>query len=286
MDMLVSTAWLADAIRHQAGDAGANIHIVDATYFLPEAERDAAAEYAAEHIPGALYLDLTALVDAASPFPNMLPPAAQFVRRIADLGIGSGARIVLYDNSPHRTAARAWWMFRLFGLSDVVLLDGGLAKWRAEGRALDSGQADPTPGVFTARQVDASHRTKAQVADALRSGEAQILDARSAARFTGEEPETRPGLASGHIPGSINIPYGRLFAADGSWQSADGLRAVFREAGVDMVRPVITTCGSGITAAILSFGLALLGKADVALYDGSWSEWGADPATPKATGAA
>ncbi|MCE7795328.1 3-mercaptopyruvate sulfurtransferase [Sphingobium sufflavum] len=281
MDLLVSTHWLA-------GEIGADdVRVVDATYFLPEAGRDAAADYAAAHIPGALYLNLTDLVDATNPLPNSLPSAETFASRMAALGLGDDSRIILYDNSPHHTAARAWWMFTLFGAREVAILDGGLAKWQAEGRPIESGTtATAAPRAFTVSQDDGSYRSKDQVAEALRTGAAQLVDARSASRFTGEEPETRADLASGHMPGARNIPYSRLFHADGTWKRGGELRAIFADAGVALDRPIITTCGSGITAATLSFGAALLGAKHVALYDGSWSEWGADPALPKATGAA
>lgn len=280
MDPLVSTEWLA-------GEIGASdLRIVDATYFLPEAGRDAAAEHAAGHLPGALYLNLTELVDSDSPFPNMLPATEKFASRMAALGIGDGSRIVFYDDSPHHTSARAWWMFRLFGVERVAILDGGLAKWRAEGRPLESGATKTRHRHFTVSRDDASYRSTEQVAEALAAGSAEIVDARSPGRFTGEEQETRPGLASGHMPGARSLPYSRFFESDGTWKRGEALKELFAEAGVDLDRPMITTCGSGITAAVLLFGAALLGKGDVALYDGSWTEWGSDPALPKATGAA
>ncbi|MET0238948.1 MAG: sulfurtransferase [Sphingobium sp.] len=280
MDLLVSTQWLADEL------GASDLRIVDATYFLPEMGRDAAAEFEAKHISGALYLDLTGLVDSDSPFPNTVPPAETFASRIRTLGLGDGSRIVVYDNSPHRTASRAWWLFRLFGVKDVAILDGGLPKWLAEGRPVKSGTTATRNQDFTISKDDATFRTTAQVAEALTSGSAQVIDARSPARFTGEEQETRPGLASGHMPGAINLPYGKLFNPDGTWKQGDDLKAAFDAAGVDPARPIIATCGSGITACSLAFGAALLGRDDVAVYDGSWSEWGADPALPKATGAA
>jgi len=280
MDLLVSTEWLADAM------GASDLRIVDASYFLPELGRDAAAEFESAHLPGALHLNLTELVDSASPLPNMLPPTEKFASRMTALGIGDGSRIVFYDDSPHHTSARAWWMFRLFGVERVAILDGGLAKWRAEGRPLESGPATTRHRHFTVSRDDRSYRSKDQVADALAANSAEIVDARSLSRFTGDEHETRPGLASGHMPGARSLPYSRFFESDGTWKRGDALRALFAQAGVNLDRPMITTCGSGITAAVLSFGAALLGKADVALYDGSWTEWGSDPALPKATGAA
>lgn len=280
MDPLVSTQWLSDEM------GASDLRIVDATYFLPEAGRDATAEYDAAHIPGALYLNLTELVDSSSPLPNTLPPAEKFASRMAALGLGDGSRIVVYDNSPHRTAARAWWMFHLFGAHGVAILDGGLAKWIAEGRPVESGKPVVRHRHFTVWKDDGMVRSKDQVADAIRSGSAQILDARSSSRFTGEEPEARPDIASGHMPGAKNIPYSRLFHTDGTWKRGNELKALFVDAGIDLDRPVITTCGSGITAAVLTFGATLLGKKDVALYDGSWSEWGADPTMLKTMGPA
>jgi thiosulfate/3-mercaptopyruvate sulfurtransferase len=280
MDALVSTRWLAD--ERGASD----LRIVDATYFLPEAGRDAAAEYEAAHIPGALFLNLAELVDATCPLPNTIPPPEKFASRMQALGLGDGSRIVVYDNSPYRTANRAWWMLRLFGAHDVAILDGGFAKWRADGHPVESGRPAVRHRHYTVWRDETLLRTKAQVADALGTGSAQIIDARSSSRFTGEEPESRAGLASGHMPGARNVPSSRMFNADGTWKRGNELRAIYIDAGVDLSRPLITTCGSGITAATLMFGAHLLGKTDVALYDGSWSEWGADPATPKVTGPA
>jgi thiosulfate/3-mercaptopyruvate sulfurtransferase len=201
------------------------------------------------------------------------------------LGLGDGTRIVLYDDAPHHTAARAWVMLRSFGFTDVAILDGGLEKWRTEGRALETGPASPRPRHVTPRDTGIGIRDMTAIARAIESGTEQVIDARSAARFTGEEPDPRPEVAAGHIPGSRNLPYHRLFAADGTWKRGDDLAAAFREAGVDLDRPMAMTCGSGITASVLAFGAHLLGR-DAAVYDGSWTEWGAHPDTPKATGTA
>jgi thiosulfate/3-mercaptopyruvate sulfurtransferase len=278
MDLLVSTEWLAN-------EQGAfDLRIVDASYFALEPARDAQSEYEAEHIPGAVFMDLGNLNDSNSPLPSMLPSPEMFASRMQALGLGDGSRIVLYDNSPHHTSARAWWMFRTFGSNEVAILDGGLAKWKAEGRELAQGKEKLRHRHFTVWKDAGAVRSLDQMKANVASGAEQVLDARSAARFTGEEKDPR-GLAAGHIPGSRNLPQDRLFNADGTWKTGDALRQAFEQSGVDLDKPIVTTCGSGITAAVLLFGLHLLGK-DAALYDGSWSEWGADPSTPKELGAA
>ena len=278
MDYLVSTEWLANEL-------GANdLRVVDATYFALDPSRDTQADYEAGHVPGAVYLDLANLKDESSPLPGMLPSAEKFASRMQSLGLGDGSRIVLYDNSPHRTSARAWYMFRMFGVNTVAILDGGLPKWLAEGRPLESGKVTLRHRHFTVWRDPAAVRDLAQMKANVASRAEEVVDARSAARFTGEEADPR-GLASGHIPGSKNLPYGKLFNADGTWKQGDALKAEFESAGIDLAKPLVTTCGSGITAAVLAFGAKLLGN-DAALYDGSWSEWGADLSTPKAMGAA
>ncbi|TXC71878.1 sulfurtransferase [Sphingomonas ginsenosidivorax] len=278
MDALVTTEWLA-------GELGArDLRVVDATYIDAATGRDAAAEYDAAHIPGAVFLNLAELRDTDDELPNTVPGPAKFASRMQALGLGDGCRIVLYDSSPWHTSARAWFLLRLFGMRDVAILDGGIAKWRAEGRETASGTEAPRHRHFTVQPGDVAVRDLTAMTANLESGAEQVVDARSAARFTGEEADPRAGVASGHIPGSKSLPYTRLFTAEGIWKRGDALKAAFVEAGVDLDRPMVTTCGSGITAAVVAFGAHLLG-ADVALYDGSWSEWGADPATPKALGA-
>jgi thiosulfate/3-mercaptopyruvate sulfurtransferase len=216
----------------------------------------------------------------------MMPPEHKFASRMQSLGLGDGSRFVVYDNSPLHSAARAWWMLKSFGAHYVAILDGGLAKWKAEGRPLESGRPQVRHGHFSPRFDSGAVADKTAVAGLIGDGGHEIVDARSSARFTGEEAEPRPGMESGHIPGSKNLPQSALFNPDNSWKRGDDLRAVFDSAGVDLGKPMVATCGSGITACVLLFGAHLLGKEDVRLYDGSWSEWGADPATPKATGAA
>jgi thiosulfate/3-mercaptopyruvate sulfurtransferase len=279
MDALVSTEWLA-------GELGANdLRVVDATYFLPADGKDAAALYEAAHIPGAVFMDLGELADTSTDLPMMLPSPEKFASRMQSLGLGDGSRIVLYDDSPYHTSARAWFMLRTFGAHDVAILDGGMAKWRAEGRETASGKEQLRHRHFTVWADKDGVRTLDQMKANVDSRLEQVLDARSAARFSGEEPDPRPATHAGHIPGSKNLPVGQLFEADGSWKKGDALRAAFEGAGIDLARPLVTTCGSGITASVLAFGAHLLGN-EAAVYDGSWSEWGADRTTPKAMGAA
>ncbi len=278
MDALVTTQWLAGEL------SAPDLRILDATWFLPSECRDAHAEFVAGHIQGAVFFDINAIADQTSPLPTMLPPPAQFAAQLGALGVATGNRIVVYDNAPHHTATRAWWMLRSFGI-EAAILDGGLAKWKAEGRPLLSGHPVPAQATVAVHPNTALVRTLDQVKANLTSYAEQLVDARSAVRFTGQEAETRPGLASGHIPGSANIAYSSFFNPDGTWKHVPTLRLLFEDEGIEVERPVIATCGSGISAAVVVFALHLLGH-PAALYDGSWTEWGADPSTPKATGAA
>ena len=270
---LVETDWLADHL-----DAP-DLVVLDGSWHLPTAGRNARAEYEEEHIPGALFFDIDEISDETSSLPHMLPSTVKFASRMKRMGIGDGMRIVVYDSVGMFSAARVWWTFRVMGHEDVAVLNGGLPKWKAEGRPVTS---EPTPPRsqrhFTPRLNASLVRDLQDVKRIIESGSAQIADARSPGRFAGAEPEPRPGLRSGHIPGSRNVPYSRLLNPDGTLKSPAELHRVFTEAGIDPMKPVVTTCGSGVTAAILSLGLALIGQPDSGLYDGSWSEWGREDA--------
>lgn len=281
MDSLVSTEWLAGEL----GTRG--LRVLDASAHLPARNRDAAAEFAAGHIPGARFLDLSTFKDDSSPVPNALPTAEQFAARMAALGIGRGDRVVIYDDSEVKTSARAWFILRMNGMREVALLDGGMAKWRAEGRPLEVGPPNSSPiGEEAATGDWRTVRTKRDMLANLDSRAEQVIDARDADRFTGAAVDTVHGLPGGHIPGARNLFFRDLYNPDGTFKSEAELRQAFAGAGIDLTRPIITSCGSGVTASVLLFALDRLGVKDAALYDGSWSEWGADPATPKETGAA
>ena len=275
--ILVSTDWLAAHL------ADPDLRVIDATWFLG-GDRDAHAEYRAAHIPGARFWDLDAIVDTRSALPHMAAPTELFVSRVRAMGIGDGHQIVVYDNSPVHSAARVWWNFRLMGHDSVAVLDGGLGKWRAEGRPLDNAPPQIRDRHFSVRRRPELVRDVTQIAAASKLGDHEIVDARAAERFRGEVAEPRPGLRSGHIPGSKNLPFGLLYAADGTLKPVDELRAAFEAAGVDLSRPVITTCGSGVTAASLFLALERIGQHDHSLYDGSWAEWGSFPDLRIATG--
>ncbi len=275
-DPLVSTDWLADHL-----DAP-DIRIVDCTWFMPAEGRDARAEYEAAHIPRAVFFAIDEIADTDSPLPHMLPSPAKFSSRVRRLGLGDGLKIVTYDNNTFYASARVWWMFRAMGHEDVVVLDGGLAKWRAEGRPLDDLPPRPSERHFTPRANSLLLRDLEQMRANLTSRREQVVDTRSAARFTGSVAEPRPGLKAGHIPGAFNVPASDLLAADGTLKDAQALTALFAAAGVNLEKPITTSCGSGVSAAVASLALARLGRLDVALYDGSWTEWGSQPDTPVA----
>lgn len=276
---LVSTAWLAQRL----GRPG--LRLLDASWYLPGAGRDARAEYGAAHIPGALYFDLDANSDHASPLPHMLPEPAAFARAMSELGVDDADDLVVYDGSgTNISAARAWWTFRVFGHQRVAVLDGGLPKWRREDQPLEPGVVRLPPGRFSASLDRAAVRDLAAVRALVVEPAEQIVDMRSAGRFAGTEPEPRAGLRGGHIPGSRNLPFNELVAADGTLLPADALRRRIEAAGIDTSRPVVATCGSGTSACTLILALHLLGHDRVALYDGSWAEWGGRKDTPVATG--
>ncbi len=278
---VVSTAWLAERL----GQPG--IKAVDASWYLSGSGRDAGAEYLAGHLPGAVFFDLDASSDQRTMLPHMLPAAAAFAARMTRLGLRDDDTIVVYDGSGAiMSAGRAWWMFRVFGHERVAVLDGGGRLWQAEGRAMETGPVSPAPGAFTARLDARQVRTRAEVAAAAERGAAQLLDARSKARFEGSEPEPRPGLRSGHIPGSRSLPYTELVDDQGRLLPPERLRARFDLAGVDWRRPVIATCGSGVTACALVLALDRLGARDASVYDGSWAEWGGSSDAAVATGPA
>ncbi|WP_245728737.1 3-mercaptopyruvate sulfurtransferase [Paracoccus alkenifer] len=268
---LVSTDWLAAHLHDP------DLRIIDGSWHMEATGRDAHAEYMAAHIPGARFFDIDAIADTRSPLPHMAPQPEMFVSRLRAMGIGDGHQVVIYDNSDVRSAARVWWTFRLMGKIDVAVLDGGFAKWRAEGREVEDLPPITRDRHMTVQRQAARVRDVTQVAAAAKLGDHVIIDARPAGRFRGDEPEPRPGLRQGHIPGSRNVPMGQIYNDDGTMKSVPELRAAFESGGVDLSRPAITTCGSGITAASLALALERLGKRDWSVYDGSWTEWGSYP---------
>ena len=275
---LVSTGWLADHLQDP------DLRVLDATWYLLPETRDPRAEYEEAHIPGARFFDIDDVSDQRSGLPHMAPPVEKFMSRLRAMGVGDGHQVVVYDAQGLFSAARVWWLFRLMGQDNIAVLDGGLPKWLAEERPTEDIEPVIRDRHMTGRRQNHLVRDVTQVAAAAKLGDHEIIDARSPGRFRGEEPEPRPGLRSGHIPGSKNVHYRTLLNEAGTMKAIEDLRAVLAEAGVDLAKPAITTCGSGVTAAIINLALERIGKADHALYDGSWTEWGAFPTVPVATG--
>ena len=277
MESLVSTDWLAEHL------ANPDLVVVDASWHMPASGRNGRDEYLQAHIPGARFLDIDEVSDRSAALPHMLPSAAEFGAAMERLGIGCGDGIIVYDNSPVRTAARGWFMLRHFGASQVAILDGGFQKWTAEGRPTERGEPPRRDAQFGAEERDEVVTKQQLLADEFSS---PLLDARGKGRFEGSEADPRPGVAAGHIPGARNLPFSALYNDDGTFRPENELRALFDAAGIDPARPFVATCGSGVTANSLIVAAHLLGNDSTRLYDGSWTEWGGDPATPKAVGPA
>ncbi len=275
---LVSTDWLAQHLKDP------DLRLLDASWYLPDAGRDPKAEYSEAHIPGARFFDIDEISDARSDLPHMAPPTEKFMSRMRAMGVGDGHQVVVYDGAGLLSAARVWWLFKLMGQENVAVLDGGLPKWIAEGHKTEDMPPILRDRHMTVRFQNHLVRDVTQVAQASKLKDPQIVDARAAGRFRGDEPEPRKGLRPGHIPGSRSVPYTDLLNADKTMKPVDDTKAIFEAAGIDLSRPVITSCGSGITAAILALALERMGHKAWSLYDGSWAEWGMFPTVPVATG--
>jgi thiosulfate/3-mercaptopyruvate sulfurtransferase len=278
-DHLVSTDWLADRL------SAPDIAVLDATWHLPTLARNARQEYVDSRIPGARFFDIDDISDKSSPYPHMLPSPEQFSSRMRKMGIGDGKKVVVYDTYGIYSAARAWWMFRVFGKEDVAVLDGGFKKWMAEGRPVESGEPPhPQERHFTSRFQSMMVRDRGEVAEIASRGAVQLADARSPGRFAGTEPEPRAGVRSGHVPGARNVPFGQLVNPDGTLKPPKELAGIFQRNGIDPGRPTVSYCGSGVTAAIVALALATIGNHDNPVYDGSWAEWGSIQDLPLKTG--
>jgi thiosulfate/3-mercaptopyruvate sulfurtransferase len=285
MALLQTKTWLTETDELARELDAPDLVIIDASWHMPAENRNAHEEYLAEHIPGAIFFDIDEIADIKSGLPHMLPPPEKFSSRMRSMGIGDGSRIVVYDSSGLFSAARVWWTFRVMGVDDVSVLNGGLPKWKQEGRPLESGPPRPrTTRHFTARRNLDLVRDVSDIKALLKDKSAEIVDARAADRFAGKAPEPRPGVRSGHIPGSYNLPFAKLLNKDGTLKTVPEIERLFEEAGVDLSKPVVASCGSGITASVLALGLAEIGHRRAAVYDGSWSEWGADQSLPIETG--
>jgi thiosulfate/3-mercaptopyruvate sulfurtransferase len=265
---LVSAEWLADHL------SDTDLRVVDASWWMPNANRDGRAEYSQAHIPGAVFFDIDAVSDHSTGLPHMLPSPDVFAEAVGKLGISHTDTIVVYDAAGLFSAPRVWWMFKIMGAKNVFVLDGGLPKWQSGGHPVESGISTPNRAVFKPLFQAGAVADYDDVDEATRNEDAAIVDARAAARFNGDAPEPRAGVRSGHIPASFNLPFGKLLNEDGTMKNPEAIRAAFGEAGVDLGKDIITSCGSGVTAAVLTLGLETAGKTDVRLYDGSWSEWG------------
>jgi len=273
-DVLVTTEWLAEHLDDE------DVRVVDGTWHLPHLGRDARREFTEAHLRGAVFFDVDAIADADTMLPHMLPSPEKFAREVGALGIGDDDRVIVYDVRGVVSAARVWWTFRTFGHDDVAVLDGGLRKWRAEGRPVEAGTPSPIGRRFTARLRPSLVRDLDAVRANLESRAEQLVDTRSRGRFAGTEPEPRAGLRAGHVPDSLNLPYDELYRADGTLLPPSALAETFAKAGLDLARPVTTSCGSGVTASVLALALHVVGHGQVAVYDGSWAEWGGRGDTP------